>query len=167
MLIHRSKKDLIEFAEVEPIEAELLRQVSTLCNLTEDPKVEERLFSPPTDSSEVQFLDDWEEYIKPELHHLFVSARKLVEDDLAKLQGDNEEGGRFFVPLAHGDAWLNTLNQARLILATRYDFSEVELSSSDLPKSFSRRELVLLQINFYATIQERIIDVLEASSGEN
>ena len=166
MLIHRSEKDLIEFAEVEPIEAELLRQISGLCDLTGDPKIEERLFSSPAEASEVQFLDDWEEYVKPELRHLFASARKLVEDDLARLQDDNGKGGQLFVPLAHGDAWLSTLNQARLILATRYDFSEAELSSPDLPKSFSRRDLVLLQINFYAAIQERIIDALEASAEE-
>jgi len=31
-----------------------------------------------------------------------------------------------------------------------------------VPRSFSRRDLVLLQINFYAAIQERIIDALES-----
>ena len=31
----------------------------------------------------------------------------------------------------------------------------------EVPKSFSRRDLVLLQINFYAAIQERMIDAIE------
>ena len=31
----------------------------------------------------------------------------------------------------------------------------------EVPKSFSRRDLVLLQINFYAAIQERMIDAMD------
>jgi hypothetical protein len=68
--------------------------------------------------------------------------------------------GRFLVPMEHGESWLNALNQARLILAAKYEFSEAELSALESPKTFSQRELVLHQINFYAAIQERIIEIL-------
>jgi hypothetical protein len=68
---------------------------------------------------------------------------------------------RLVILCAHGEAWLNALNQARLILATKFEFSDEELSLHEVPRSFSRRDLVLLQINFYAAIQERIIDTLE------
>jgi len=53
------------------------------------------------------------------------------------------------------------LNQARLILATKFNFSDRELSLHEAPKWFSRRDLVLQQINFYAEIQERMIDAIE------
>ncbi len=99
--------------------------------------------------------------MRPELRHLFLSARKTVEADLEKLSDRPGHLGRLIVPRAHGDAWLNTLNQARLILASKFDFSDEELSMHEVPKSFSRRDLVLLQINFYAAIQERIIDAIE------
>jgi hypothetical protein len=48
-----------------------------------------------------------------------------------------------------------------LILATKFNFSDRELSMHESPKWFSRRDLVLQQINFYAEIQERIIDAIE------
>jgi hypothetical protein len=64
------------------------------------------------------------------------------------------------VPLEHGERWLNALNQARLVLAAKFEFSEAELSAFVAPKTFSQRELVLHQINFYAAIQERIIEIL-------
>jgi hypothetical protein len=99
--------------------------------------------------------------VRPELRHLFLSARKTVEADLENLLDRPGRLGRLIVPRAHGDAWLNTLNQARLVLASKFDFSDEELSMHEVPKSFSRRDLVLLQINFYAAIQERIIDALE------
>jgi hypothetical protein len=158
MLIFRSKKDLIEFAEVDFVEAEFLRQIPGLCDSSGDPKVEERFYSDPADPSETQLLNDWAEFVKPDLRHLFASARKLVENDLQKLT--QTELAHLSVPLKHGDAWLNTLNQARLNLATRYEFTDVELSSVEIPKLTSRRDLALHQINFYAAIQERIIDAL-------
>jgi hypothetical protein len=160
MLIRLLKENSIELTEIEPIEAELLRKVPSVCDTGGDSRSEARLFSNPADTSERQFLNDWNEYVRPELRHLFLSAKKTVEEDLQKLS-DHSGLSRLIVPRAHADAWLNTLNQARLILASKFDFTDAELSMHDVPKSFSRRDLVLLQINFYAAIQERIIDAIE------
>jgi hypothetical protein len=159
MLIYRSKRDRIEFAEVDPFEAEFLRQIPVVCDSGGDPRVQKRFFSAPADPKEDQLLKDWVEYVQPELEQLFISARKVVESDLLNLV--ERELAHFAIALDHGDAWLNTLNQARLNLATRYEFTEEELSSSKLPQFTSRRDLALHQINFYAGIQERIIDALE------
>jgi hypothetical protein len=161
MLIRRLKENSIELMDIEPIEAELLRQVPGVCDSGTDSRSEARLFSNPADPSEGQFLNDWAEYVRPELAHLFLSARNTVNEDLKKLSDYPGRLGRLVVPRAHSDAWLNTLNQARLILATKFNFSDRELSMHEPPKWFSRRDLVLQQINFYAEIQERIIDAIE------
>ena len=161
MLIHRLNEDSIEFTDIEPIEADLLRQIPALCDAHGDSKAESRLFSNPADPSEVQFLADWEEYVRPELRHLFVSARETVEKDLGTMVDRQGYPSRLVILCTHGEAWLNTLNQVRLILANKFEFSDEELSLHEVPRSFSRRDLVLLQINFYAAIQERIIDALE------
>ena len=161
MLIRRLKEDSIELTEIEPLEAELLRKVPSVCDAGGDPKAESRLFSSPADPGEQQFLTDWDEYVRPELSHLFLSARKTVEADLEKLSDRPGRLSRLVVPLAHGEAWLNTLNQARLVLASKFNLSDQELSMQEVPKSFSRRDLVLLQINFYAAIQERMIDAMD------
>ncbi len=161
MLIRRLKENSIELMDIEPIEAELLRQVPGVCDSGTDNRSEARLFSNPADSSEGQFLNDWAEYVRPELVHLFLSARNTVNEDLKNLSDYPGRLGRLVVPRAHSDAWLNALNQARLILATKFNFSDRELSMHEPPKWFSRRDLVLQQINFYAEIQERIIDAME------
>ena len=166
MLIRRLKENSIELTDIEPIEAELLRKVPSVCDTGGDSRAEARLFSSPADSSERQFLSDWDEYVRPELRHLFLSARKTVEEDLRKLSDRPGRPGRLIVPSAHGDAWLNTLNQARLILASKFDFTDEELSMHEPPQSFSRRDLILLQINFYAAIQERIIDAMNGEDEE-
>jgi hypothetical protein len=159
MVIRRQKESGIEFADIEPIEADLLRQIPAVCESGENGRSEERLFSKPADAGEAQFLNDWEEYVRPELRYIFLSAKNTVSDDLAKLASGLGKLGWFVVPQAHADAWLNALNQARLILATKFNFTDRELSMHERPKWFSRRDMVLQQINFYAEIQERIIDI--------
>jgi hypothetical protein len=167
MLIRRLKESSIELMDIEPIEADLLRQVPGICDSGGDSRSEARMFSSPADSSEGQFLNDWAEYVQPELRHLFQSARNTVKEDLENLSDCPGRLGRLVVPRAHSDAWLNALNQARLILACKFNFSNEELSMRHAPKWFSRRDLVLQQINFYAEIQERIIDAIEDELAES
>jgi Domain of unknown function (DUF2017) len=160
MVIRRQEEYGIEFADIEPIEADLLRQVPAVCESGESGRSQERLFSKPADASEAQFLNDWDEYVRPELRHLFLAAKDTFNEDLAQLASGPGKLGRVVVPKAHADAWLNALNQARLILATKFNFTDRELSMHERPKWFSRRDMILQQINFYAEIQERIIDVV-------
>ena len=160
MLIRKSKNKAIEFSRIEQIEAELLKQVPACCELDPGSDAESRIFPAPANATEPDLLRDWEEYVRPELRHLFRSAKETVEADLESLKMKVGRLGRFVVPLEHGESWLNALNQARLILAAKFEFSERELSAFDLPRTFSQRELVLHQINFYAAIQERIIEML-------
>jgi hypothetical protein len=166
MLIRKWKKKSIEFSRIEQIEAELLRQVPACCEADEGSNAAARIFPPPTDTADPEFLRDWDEYVRPELRHLFRSAQETVETDLGLLKMKLGHLGRFLVPLEHGESWLNALNQARLILAAKFEFSETELSSFDLPRTFSQREQVLHQINFYAAIQERIIEILNSGDGK-
>jgi Domain of unknown function (DUF2017) len=162
MRIRRSKDDFIQIVEIEPVHGELLRQLPSYCDPSGDAKAEERLFSRPADPSEAQINRDWEEFVRPELRHLFLSARRVVEKDLEQLDTVTGPEEQLSIPVAHADAWLNTLNQARLVLAARYDFSEAELSSHEGPENFLQRDVALLQINFYALIQEHIIDALQS-----
>jgi hypothetical protein len=163
MLIRKWKQKAIEFSRIERIEAELLKQVPVCCEFDEGSSAAARLFPSPTGASDRDLLRDWDEFVRPELRHLFVSAKKTVQEDLGSLKMKVGHLGRFLVPLEHAERWLNALNQARLVLAAKFEFSEAELSAFEPPKTFSQRELVLHQINFYAAIQERIIEILTAS----
>jgi hypothetical protein len=161
MMIRRWKDQSIEFSRIESIEAELLKQVPAAGDPEGEQKAEERLYPAPTSEESLGVAKDWEEFVRPELRHLFLHARKVVEEDLLAMTGRPGKVSHLVVPLVHAESWLNALNQARLVLATKYDFTEAELSFNQTPRAFSRRDLVLLQINFYAAIQERLIEILE------
>jgi hypothetical protein len=160
MLIRKWKQKAFEFSRIERLEAELLKQVPRCCEFDENSAVSSRIFPDPAASTEKEFLEDWNELVRPELRRLFLSAKETVESDIAALRPKLGRLSRFVVPLDHGEPWLNTLNQARLVLAAKFEFTEAELSTFELPRTFSERELVLHQINFYAAIQERLIEIL-------
>lgn len=161
MMIRRWKDKSIEFSRIESIEAELLKQVPAAGDSEGEAKAEERLYPSPTNQGTSGMVKDWEEFVRPELRHLFLSARKVVEADLAAMTRRPGKISHLVVPLIHAESWLNALNQARLVLATKYNFTEAELSFNPTPQTFSRRDLVLLQINFYAAVQERLIEILQ------
>lgn len=161
MRISRGKGERIDFSQIEPIEAELLKQIPAATQGEDDPKVKSRLYPDPGGSVETSLAADWEELVRPDLEHLFLSSRRAVEEDVAQIKEKKRGFATLSVPLAHADAWLNALNQARLVLATRHEFTEAELLQYEPPVIFSRRDLALLQINFYAAIQERLIEALE------
>jgi len=151
------ENDTLRISDLDPFLAELLRQIPSSTTCDGAPRAEARLFSRP--SAEKEICKEWKSYVEPELRRLFRSATETVAADLAQLNG-NEKSLRnrtLRIPLEHADAWLSTLNQARLVIATKYEFSEEELNDHDRSPIGSRRDLGLFQVNFYGFLQEFIL----------
>lgn len=156
------KGDALEISDLDPFLAELLRQIPASANHEGESEAEARLFSHP--SAEEEIRAEWKSYVEPELRRLFRSATETVADDLAQLNG-NEKSFRnrtLAIPLEHADAWLNALNQARLVIAAKYKFSDEELNDHDRSPIGSRRDLGLFQINFYGFVQEFILREMQS-----
>jgi hypothetical protein len=156
----------LEISEIDPFLAELLRQVPVSTNPDSVPAAEERLFSAPAGPNEKELCAEWKIYVEPELRRLFRSATETVESDLRQL-GDNEKpfaNRSLRIPHGHSDAWLNALNQARLAIAAKYDFTEAELCDHYRSPIGSRRDLSLFQVNFYGFLQEFILREMDCGS---
>ena len=157
----------LEISEIDPFLAELLRQVPASCNPESVPAAEARIFSPPADAEKhPNVCAEWKLYVEPELRRIFESATETVERDLQQL-GDQEKpfaNSTLSIPMDHSEAWLNTLNRARLALAAKFDFTEAELSDHYRSPIGSRRDLSLFQVNFYGFLQEFILRELECGT---
>jgi hypothetical protein len=149
--------DALQISDLDPFLAELLRQIPLSANPDGAPAAEARLFSQP--SAEEEIRAEWKSYVEPELRRLFRTASETVADDLAQLNGNEKSLSNctLHIPIGHADAWLNTLNQARLVIATKYKFSDEELNDHNRSPIGSRRDLGLFQINFYGFLQEFIL----------
>jgi hypothetical protein len=159
------RKDGIEISELDPFLAELLRQIPASTNPEGMAAAEERLFSPPTSGKETEVCAEWKLYVEPELRRLFHTATQTVATDLEQLNGNEKKlaNRTLRIPTKHTDAWLNTLNQARLVIAAKYNFTDGELSDHLRSPIGSRRDLSLFQVNFYGFLQEFILRALDGS----
>ena len=154
--------DALEISDLDPFLAELLRQIPGSTKFDGAPEAEARLFSRP--SAEKEICAEWKSYVEPELRRLFRSAVETVTDDLAQLNG-NEKSLRnctLAIPFEHADAWLSALNQARLVIAIKYKFSDEELNDHDRSPIGSRRDLGLFQVNLYGFLQEFILREMQS-----
>jgi len=153
------RNDEIEISELDPFLAELLRQIPASTNPDGVPAAEERIFSPPTNGKETEICAEWKLYVQPELRRLFQTATETVVADLEQLNGNEKKFANrtLRIPSKHADAWLNALNQARLVIAAKYRFTDGELSDQFRSPIGSRRDLSLFQVNFYGFLQEFIL----------
>ena len=153
------RKEGLEISELDPFLAELLRQIPASTNPENTKAAEERLFSPPVNPAKKEVCAEWKLYVQPELRRLFRSATETVTADLEQLSGNEKTlaNRTLRIPTEHADAWLNTLNQARLVIAAKNNFTDGELCDYYGSPIGSRRDLSLFQINFYGFLQEYIL----------
>jgi hypothetical protein len=152
---------------------ELIRQIRISAEPGGDAAARERLFPGPTAGGDDSAEEDWREYVHPELERLFASHLDIIERDLDGFPEETvptateEEGGVSFVsdehilriPLIHLDAWIHGLNQARLAIAARHNFTEKDMDE-DIPLEGDGRALALFQIHFYGVLQECFLRIL-------
>ena len=149
----------LEVSELDPFLAELLRQIPASASPEGSPVAEKRLFSRPAHKDERESCAEWKLYVEPELRKLFQTATETVTTDLQQLNGNERTFANrtLRIPAAHADAWLSALNQARLVIAAKYDFTDGELCDHYRSPIGSRRDLSLFQVNFYGFLQEFIL----------
>ena len=153
------RKNGLEISQLDPFLAELLRQIPASTSVENSAAAQRRIFSSPANEAEKEACSEWKTYVKPELQRLFRSATETVAADLEQLNGNEKSFANrtLVIPQEHADAWLNALNQARLSIAARNDFTEGELGDNYRSPIGSRRDLSLFQVNFYGFLQEFIL----------
>ena len=161
----RRKDDVLELSDLDPFLAELLRQIPASTKYDDAVEAERRIFSEPAQPNEKEICAEWKVYVQPELRRLFQSATETVATDLQQLNGSEKPFANctLRIPTEHADAWLNALNQARLVIAAKNNFNESELCDHYRSPIGSRRDLSLFQINFYGFLQEFILRETEGA----
>ena len=158
----RRQGDCLEISELDPFLAELLRQIPDSTRTEGTEAAQQRLFSLPAQTSEREICAEWKVYVEPELRRLFQTATETVATDLQQLNGSTKPFANctLRIPTQNAEAWLNALNQARLVIAAKYNFSDVDLCDHYRSPIGSRRDLGLFQVNFYGFLQEFILHEL-------
>jgi hypothetical protein len=159
MRFRRYSPDAFELCDIHPLFAELLAEVPRAASRHDSAR--SRIYPDPIGIEGAdtvgEDLSDWREHVHPELERLFAGSREKVSEDLGGL-GTKNGSLRCVIPRENIDAWLNALNQARLVIVEENKFGERELSGAEPPDLSTRRGLSLLKVHFYAHLQELLIE---------
>lgn len=171
MTIEKNEDGGLVFRDMDPLLTTLLRQIPGAANPGGHEGALDRLYCDPVspeDPNAEEMTEEWNEYVQPEIRELFQSAIETVVDDLAKMEetqveldGDKYAFSTLNIPPQHLLAWVNGLNQARIVLACRHGFEEQDMNRvSDTPFE-SAREFALWQVNLYGDLQHELVRVLD------
>ena len=159
MRFRRASADSWELREIHPLFASLLADLPKVASRHK--KAQARLYPAPTGGAAgAQLRRDWKEHVRPELERLFATSRDIVARDLESL-GTAGQGTKVVIPDRHLDAWLNALNQARLIIVEENQLAESDLDHREPPDLATRRGLSLLKVHFYAHLQELLVEAAD------
>jgi len=160
----RPDQQTVVLSHLDPLLADLLRSVPASADPGDSKSARARLFSAPShDQEEADLLEDWQEYVAPELAKIFQSSIEVIEADLRKLHIETKDGNATLsIGFDRLESWVHGLNQARLALVARHDFTEAEMEEF-LPFTGGERSLALLQVRFYGILQELFLRELEGN----
>jgi hypothetical protein len=154
MRFRRASTDSWELRDIHPLFVSLLTELPKVASRHK--KAQARLYPDPIGGEDhAEFRRDWKEHVRPELERLFASSREIVARDLSALGGN---GTKLVIPSGHVEAWLNALNQARLVIVEESNFSEADLDHREPPDLATRRGMALLKMHFYAHLQELLVE---------
>jgi hypothetical protein len=160
--ISRIDGQTLQISQLDPLLGELLHRVVASADPAGSEAARDRLFSKPSDDpEEATFFEDWQEYVEPELRHIFQSALEVISRDLVTMEKAKGDGGSTLtIPMNHVESWIHGLNQARLALSARHAFTEEDMDRI-LPLAGDPQSLALLQVRFYGILQELFLQELD------
>ncbi len=123
----------------------LLMEIPRILAHRNDPGVRGRFFQDAV-PSEADANAEFRAAMDPELEHLFASAEKILIKDLARI-----EDGFVAIPDTHVRAWMDALNQARLILGEWYTIEEEDLRASAFDPG-DERDVAALKVHFFGAM---------------
>ena len=163
MKIERLNDKIVAIGPLDLLGCDLLHQIRVSAEPGDSVAAKERLFPPPIRDKRSELRQEWKEYVEPELAQLFASHLDIIEKDLKNFpRGEPDEGSHtLHIPVKHLDAWIHGLNQARLSIAARNNFTERDMDGP-IPLEGDARALALFKVWFYGILEECFLRILGA-----
>lgn len=162
MRIVRTDSKTVSVGPLDLLYCEFLHQIRSGADPGNNDVARERLFPSPTNGQDPELDKDWLEYVEPELADWFESSLQVVERDLRGFPSGTptDLGYTLKIPIDHIDAWIHALNQARITLGAKYNFTETDMNG-EIPIEGQERSFALFQEHFYGVLIECFIRILE------
>ena len=147
----------IRISGIDPLVAACLYELPQILEQRDAPAAHDRLFPNPTDKDS-KTNEDWHSAVTPELRHLFLSAGEIVTRNLTAMQRPSPQSNSMHVefPIEHVPAWINAINQARLILGALHNVTEDDMNAT-LDELRTAKDHAVLKIHVLGYLLELFI----------
>ena len=148
------------------LEKLLLERIIEASDPEDDERAMQRLFPsllgrPALDDFEEEQINEWNEYVQPDLRNKFNADLNVVEKDLKRFETTRSKHGLIFslnVKKAHADAWCSALNQARIVLHERFDLPDPDNPKEDEEgEEMEGKWMAMLQSEIYGHVLEFLV----------
>lgn len=147
------------FGGLDPVMVETLKAVPMLLE-SSDVRVRERLL--PETCADEEDEAQWRRHSVPELERLFLSRAQLVRRDLAGIRKlKHFDAHVILIPDGHSNAWLASLNAARLALFVLNDLTAAHMEAEGFGTATSKQQEAMLRIHLLAEVQSVLLGDLE------
>lgn len=180
-------------SEIPAAQLRMLKQVALHADPSGSPAASERLYQSPVKQpqnvTDEELVDDWQEFVMPDLRHEFTRQLDCVANDLSQAQrestpsplhddllrededededeSEDEDAAtspaatyELIIPFDHIESWYGALNQARLVMQERYEFPETENLEAMVGLLTSKNLKPYLTSRFYMEIQGALLDL--------
>lgn len=142
----------------------VLASVPALLTEPQPPAVRERLLPEPSKLAAINH--DWRELIAPELEALWRANYELMAADLGRSEKDagHRNCWRVVFPANHAAAWLSAINQTRLVLGSRWDVTEEDMTRLIENLKPTERDHDIFLIHLLAYVEQLFIEAEEGSN---
>jgi hypothetical protein len=155
MQLELGEAGALSFHGISPLHADTLMRIPTWIE-SDDERVRERLLPRVYDDPEEE--RQWRQYGASGLEHLFASRAALIGRDLQTLEQDGPVTFALRIPRTHANAWLSSLNAARLALFALHDFEDADMERDPADLDDPAKELALVRIHLLALMQDLMIE---------
>ena len=150
--------DLVLLEGVDRALALCLRQVPAILERRDQATSRER-FYPDAIPSDTARNAEWHRLMDDDLRHLFEAAAETYARDLAGLDLRREEV-RF--PAVHLKAWMNAINQARVVLSEEYQFDAIDMQRDDFSAG-TQRDAALLHVQLLGYVLQVLVEHVQGT----
>ena len=145
--------DRLVLTGVDATVAFCLRQVPAILAHRDADWMRERMY-PDAVPHDAARAAEWRRLTQPELRQLFEAAQHTLEADLAAFE---PRRGRVEFPASHLKAWMNAVNQARVVLTEQHQFDARDMQRAEFDAA-SSRDAALLQIQVLGYLLQVLVE---------
>lgn len=123
---------------------------------SDDPRVRDRLLPPAYSDPEEE--EQWRRFGAPELEHLFASRARVIGLDLETMNLDSAVTFSLCIKKNHENAWLSSLNAARLALFALHELEADDMDRDPTEMGDLEKEVATVRIHVMALLQELLME---------